>query len=62
MFIKLDFITKYGIVVFNGIFIAILLLIVYIRKGKDKDDTYTKNVLFVIAHPDDEAMFRIFTN
>jgi len=50
-------VSKYGIVVFNGIFIAILLIIKYIKSfSKLDENTLKKNVLFVIAHPDDEAM------
>jgi N-acetylglucosaminylphosphatidylinositol deacetylase len=50
----LDFWTKYGLIISNFIIIGILVIKTW---NKNIIDVNKKNILFVTAHPDDEAMF-----
>ncbi|KAL4446014.1 hypothetical protein ABPG74_011006 [Tetrahymena malaccensis] len=52
----LDFWTKYGLIAMNFIMIVIILVAKKF-KGSKGDQSEEKNILFVIAHPDDESMF-----
>jgi len=61
-FTSLDFLLRYCVIISN-FFIIIVILIVK-RSGKSgatEDNTAKKNILFVTAHPDDEAMFFVPT-
>jgi N-acetylglucosaminylphosphatidylinositol deacetylase len=55
------FLIKYGFVIANTFTLIFLYLIKRFRPSKKKDDDEIKNILFVTAHPDDEAMFFIPT-
>ena len=58
-FIDNDFLFKYAVLLVNFVFIGGLLLVKFMakrKKGLGTDTELKKNVLFVIAHPDDESM------
>ncbi len=53
--LELDFWMKYGLIISN-FFIIIFLIIAKKYYSSNKEEQERKNVLFLIAHPDDEAM------
>ena len=54
-FSSLDNLLKYGFIIFN--FVIIAFLITYNKYYKNEKTTEKKNLLLVIAHPDDESMY-----
>ena len=59
-FAGLDFLFKYLIIISNFLIIITLALIKRKYSLVSSSDHTKKNVLFITAHPDDEAMYYIY--
>ena len=53
-FFQFENIFKYGFVIFN--FLIIVFLIIYNKHFRKDEIEEKKNLLLIIAHPDDESM------
>ena len=53
--LQMDFLTKYGVILCNFFFILVISVALKLRKNPELA-IQRKNILFVIAHPDDESM------
>jgi len=54
---NLDFWMRYSIIISNFFIIAMILLHRRRNKSASNQPEVKKNILFVTAHPDDEAMY-----
>jgi len=61
---ELGFFFKYGLLISNTVIIIVILIAnKYYKKGNPNvDPNNKKNILLIIAHPDDEAMYKLLLN